>query len=212
MFDTLKRWMVGSVGLFSSGKPACVRQHSEEDCGAACLATVCLGHGASMPMGFVRHVVGTSRDGTTLLGLKRGAERLGLHARPAKAEASLLDELPSLPLPVICHWQGCHWVVLHGWQGKHLLVGDPAVGLRTLSRQEFLDGWSNGVVLLLEPDPTRFPALEEAPSGAFLLPGMGHCVAVAVALLEITPSGPGAESGHRCAGFGYAIADADSHR
>jgi ABC-type bacteriocin/lantibiotic exporter with double-glycine peptidase domain len=173
MFDTLKRWMVGSVGLFSSGKPACVRQHSEEDCGAACLATVCLGHGASMPMGFVRHLVGTSRDGTTLLGLKRGAERLGFHARPAKAEASLLDELPSLPLPVICHWQGCHWVVLHGWQGKNLLVADPAVGLRTLSRQQFLAGWSNGVVLLLEPDPTRFPALEEAPSGAAASQGWG---------------------------------------
>jgi ABC-type bacteriocin/lantibiotic exporter with double-glycine peptidase domain len=135
----------------------CIRQHNEEDCGAACLATVCARHRTQLPLGWIRHLVGTSREGTTLLGLKRGAEKLGFHAQAAKADASLLNDLKALPLPIICHWQGCHWVVLHGARGDQLLVADPAVGLRQLSRQEFLAGWANGVVLLLEPDPTRFP-------------------------------------------------------
>lgn len=143
----------------------CIRQHDEEDCGAACLATVCHSHGQRLPLSLVRHRVGTSSQGTTLLGLKRGAESLGFNARAAKGEASLLDELASLPLPVICHWQGCHWVVLHGWRGDQLLVADPAVGLRLLSREEFLGSWSNGVLLLIEPDPRRFAAVDGGGNG-----------------------------------------------
>ncbi|MFM8259188.1 MAG: peptidase domain-containing ABC transporter [Vulcanococcus sp.] len=151
-------------GCWPQPSAACVRQHNEEDCGAACLATICSSHGHTIPLAVARHCVGTSSQGTTLLGLKRGAESLGFHARAAKAEPSMLDALDQLPLPLICHWKGCHWVVLHGHQGDDLLVADPAVGLRTLNRDAFLQGWSNGVVLLLEVDPQRFPA-DEAATG-----------------------------------------------
>lgn len=143
----------------------CIRQYDVEDCGAACLATVCLSHGEQLPLSLVRHRVGTTGQGTTLLGLKRGAESLGFRARAAKADSGLLDDLASLPLPVICHWRGCHWVVLHGWRGNQLLVADPAIGLRLLSRDDFLASWSNGVLLLLEPDPQRFPAIDGARDG-----------------------------------------------
>jgi ABC-type bacteriocin/lantibiotic exporter with double-glycine peptidase domain len=149
------------LGISERQAIPCIRQHNEEDCGAACLATVCARHRAQLPLGWIRHLVGTSREGTTLLGLKRGAEKLGFHAQAAKADASLLDDLQALPLPIICHWQGCHWVVLHGIRGDRLLVADPAVGLRQLSRDDFLAGWTNGVVLLLEPDPARFPVSQQ---------------------------------------------------
>ena len=162
----LPHWLRRLPGL-SERLPSdpCVRQYDEEDCGAACLATVCQTHGERLPLSFIRHRVGTSSQGTTLLGLKRGAESLGFHARAAKADAALLDDLASLPLPMICHWHGCHWVVLHGWRGNQLLVADPAVGLRLLSREAFLVSWSNGVLLALEPDPSRFPAVDGANEG-----------------------------------------------
>lgn len=151
----------------------CVRQYDEEDCGAACLATVCQSHGERLPLSLVRHRVGTSSQGTTLLGLKRGAESLGFHARAAKADADLLDDLSSLPLPMICHWQGCHWVVLHGWRGNQLLVADPALGLRLISREAFLASWSNGVLLALEPDPSRFPVVDGSSEGWRAGKGLG---------------------------------------
>jgi ABC-type bacteriocin/lantibiotic exporter with double-glycine peptidase domain len=157
MAEQIWQLITRSLGLAPDLSLPCVRQHNEEDCGAACLATVCARHHAHLPMGWIRHLVGTSREGTTLLGLKRGAEKLGFHAQAAKADARVLDDLQALPLPMICHWQGCHWVVLHGSRGDQLLVADPGVGLRRLSREQFLAGWANGVVLLLEPDPTRFP-------------------------------------------------------
>jgi ABC-type bacteriocin/lantibiotic exporter with double-glycine peptidase domain len=165
------RQLPGFGGQFQN--LSCVRQYDEEDCGAACLATVCKSHGQNIPLPLVRHSVGTSAQGTTLLGLKRGAESLGFHARAAKAEASLLDELDSLPLPVICHWQGCHWVVLHGRKGDELCVADPARGLRRLSREAFVKGWSNGVLLLLEPDPQRFPVIDAKNEGWQAGKGLG---------------------------------------
>lgn len=152
--------------LGSSPYP-CIRQQDEEDCGAACIATVCQHHGKRLSIGRIRSCIGTQASGTTLLGLKRGAEELGFHARAARADASLLDHLNSLPLPVICHWNGNHWVVLHGERNGRFVVADPAVGLLDLDRDTVLRHWQNGVVLLLEPDPARFEALENERSGGF---------------------------------------------
>ncbi|MFM9087354.1 MAG: cysteine peptidase family C39 domain-containing protein, partial [Cyanobium sp.] len=139
----------------------CVEQHSEEDCGAACLATVALHHGKRLPLARIRELVGTGSGGTTLLGLRRGADAVGFHARAVRAEPELIGQLDSIPLPVICHWKGDHWVVLHGRQGNRFVVADPAVGLRLLRREEFLHGWTNGVMLLLEPDHARLSEQEE---------------------------------------------------
>jgi ATP-binding cassette subfamily B protein len=163
MAETIRQLILRCLGMPLGQSFPCIRQHNEEDCGAACLATVCARHRARVPLGWIRHLVGTSREGTTLLGLKRGAEKLGFHAQAAKADASVLNDLQSLPLPLICHWQGCHWVVLHGVRGDQLLVADPAVGLRQLTREQFLAGWVNGVVLLLEPDPAHFPVVDQQP-------------------------------------------------
>ena len=145
----------------------CVRQFDEEDCGAACIATVGLSHGQRWAMGAVREAVGTTAHGTTLLGLRRGAESLGFHARAARAEASLLDELEGVPLPLICHWDGNHWVVLHGDSPQGLVVADPARGVVQLPREQFLHHWNDGVVLLLEPDPARPQAAMAAPANGF---------------------------------------------
>ena len=155
------------LARLGSGSYCCVRQQDEEDCGAACIATVCQHHGRTLAIGRIRACIGTQASGTTLLGLKRGAEELGFHARAARADASLLDQLDTLPLPVICHWNGNHWVVLHGQRRGRFVVADPAVGLMELDRETVLHHWQNGVLLLLEPDPVRFEALENDTSGGF---------------------------------------------
>ena len=88
---------------------ACVRQHSEEDCGAACLASVALHYGKRLRLSSIREMVGTASSGTTLLGLRRGADLIGFAARAVKATPDLLDQLDAIDLPVICHWKGYHW-------------------------------------------------------------------------------------------------------
>jgi ABC-type bacteriocin/lantibiotic exporter with double-glycine peptidase domain len=133
-----------------------VLQHSEEDCGAACLATVAKHYGRTFAISRAREAVGTGARGTSLLGLSRGAETLGFNVRQVKASSQLLDQLHQAPLPAIIHWKGYHWVVLYGQKHKKYVIADPGIGIRYLSRRELVEGWNNGVMLLLQPDDSRF--------------------------------------------------------
>ena len=90
------RWFVNHWNNYP-----CVRQFDEEDCGAACLATVAKAHGITLSQGLIRDAVGTTSYGTTLLGLRRGAEQLGFIARAARAPERFLDALQDVPLPLI---------------------------------------------------------------------------------------------------------------
>lgn len=144
-----------------------VLQHSEEDCGAACLATVAKHHGRTFAISRAREAVGTGARGTSLLGLSRGAETLGFNARQVKASPQLVDQLNQAPLPAIIHWKGTHWVVLYGQKRKKYIIADPGSGIRYLNRRELMAGWANGVMLLLEPDDVRFYEQPEDKVGGF---------------------------------------------
>ncbi|MDZ8238732.1 peptidase domain-containing ABC transporter [Nostoc sp. ChiQUE01b] len=144
-----------------------VLQHSEEDCGAACLATIAKHYGRTFAISRMREVVGTGSRGTSLLGLRRGAETLGFNTRQVKASAQLLDQLNKAPLPAIIHWKGYHWVVLYGQKGKKYVIADPGVGIRYLTREELLEGWGNGIMLLLTPDDSRFYQQSDDKIGGF---------------------------------------------
>ncbi|WP_427159536.1 peptidase domain-containing ABC transporter [Aliinostoc sp. HNIBRCY26] len=146
----------------------CVLQFSEEDCGAACLVTICRRYGRFLSLNKSREAVGTGQLGTTLLGLKRGCDNLGFHSRAVKASPAIIDRIKELRLPAIIHWQGYHWVVLHEKRGRKYIIADPAVGLRYVSREELTAAW-NGVMLLLEPDPHRFAQQpQEKPQAGFI--------------------------------------------
>lgn len=140
-----------------------IQQHSEEDCGAACLASIAKHYRLSLSLRQVRERVGTGHEGTTLWGLQYGAEQLGFNSRAVKAGADVIHRLQEVPLPTIIHWQGNHWVVLYGKQRRHYIVVDPAVGVRRLSEEELAEGWDDFVMLLLEPDPTRMTLQAERP-------------------------------------------------
>jgi ABC-type bacteriocin/lantibiotic exporter with double-glycine peptidase domain len=102
-------------------------QHSEEDCGAACLATIAKHYGRTFTLNRAREAVGTGSRGTSLLGLSRGAEFLGFNTRQVKATPQLIDQLHQAPLPAIIHWKGNHWVVLYGQKGKKYVIADLAL-------------------------------------------------------------------------------------
>jgi ABC-type bacteriocin/lantibiotic exporter with double-glycine peptidase domain len=133
-----------------------VLQHSEEDCGAACIATIAKHYKRTLAINRVREAVGTGSRGTSLLGLSRGAETLGFNTRSVKASPQLLERLHQAPLPAIIHWRGYHWVVLYGQKGRKYVIADPGVGIRYLTRQELSQNWDNGIMLLLTPDDSRF--------------------------------------------------------
>ncbi len=137
-------------------KYSVVLQHSETDCGAASLAAICRHYGRLFTLNRVREAVGTGQYGTTMLGVRKGAESLGFKVRCVQAAPEILDNLKSAPLPAIIHWKGYHWVVLYGMKGKKYIIADPAMGIRYLSRSELREAWVDWVMILLEPDELRF--------------------------------------------------------
>ena len=143
-----------------------VLQHSEEDCGAACLASIAKFYGQNLTISRLREFVGTGQQGTTLLGLKQGAEAIGLNARSVRAASAILDKLDDAPLPIIIHWKGYHWVVLYGKQGEKYAIADPAVGIRYVSKAELAAAWTDWLCLLVEPDAERFFAQGDGQASA----------------------------------------------
>ncbi len=111
-----------------------VRQHSQEDCGAACLAAIAKYYERNIGLNRIREAVGTGQLGTTLLGLIQGAETLGFNARAVRATPEILDRMKEAPLPAVIHWKGNHWVLLYGQRGKKYVLADPGIGIRYLTR------------------------------------------------------------------------------
>jgi ATP-binding cassette, subfamily C, bacterial len=138
-----------------------VLQYSQEDCGAACLVSVAKYYGRTFTLNRIREAIGTGQLGTTLLGLRRGAETLGFFGRSASASPEILDRLSEIPLPAIIHWRGKHWTILYGKKNNKYIIGDPGVGIRYLSRQELMEYWQDWVILLLQPDRSRFDVQPE---------------------------------------------------
>lgn len=139
------------------GRYAFVEQHSEEDCGAACVAMIARHYGKKVSLPMVRQLVGTGHQGTTLLGLRRGGDELGFHCRALRTDVddTFFRDVRQIELPAILHWEGNHWVVLYAVHRRHVVIADPAVGVQRLRHGEFLERWGDGVLLTLEPDMAR---------------------------------------------------------
>jgi ATP-binding cassette, subfamily B, bacterial HlyB/CyaB len=123
------------------------QQHSASDCSAACLVMVGRYWGKEFNINRLRELAAVSRDGASLKRLASAAEQLGFNTRPVKAS---LDRLANQKLPVIAHWEGNHYIVVFEISAKQIVIGDPAVGQRKLTREEFVKGWT-GYCLLIEP-------------------------------------------------------------
>jgi ATP-binding cassette subfamily B protein len=143
-----------------------VHQLDEMDCGAACVAMVTRYFGKTVAMPTIRDLVHTSTDGTSLLGIARGAQELGLDARTVRASKSKLD---NLPLPAVVHWEGNHWVVLYEVGEQEVRVGDPAHRVQKVPREEFEENWS-GYAALFTPTPEFERLPEGRPSYGWLKP------------------------------------------
>ncbi len=122
-------------------------QQSSSDCGAACLVMVGRYWGKQFSLNRLRELARVNRSGSLLKGLVNAAETLGFVTRPVKAS---LDQLGKQKLPAIVHWEGNHYIVVYEIKRDHIVVGDPALGQRTLNPREFKASWT-GYTLLLEP-------------------------------------------------------------
>ena len=83
------------------------------------------------------------REGFSLLDMKRYVERLGYEGQAfgSVTYKNLISLAPAI-VPVRLFGYN-HFVVFRGALGRDVLLGDPAFGNRTMSRQRFLAAWIN---------------------------------------------------------------------
>jgi len=126
-----------------------IEQQSSSDCGAACLAMLCSYWGSPIPIHILRERANVGRSGASLKGLANAAENVGFHARPVRANLVRMAEQTN---PWIAHWEGMHYVVVYQIRGDQVILADPALGRRRITRAVFQEHWT-GYALLLEPTP-----------------------------------------------------------
>ena len=132
-------------------------QISETDCGAACLSMILRYFGKHVSINRLRDLANVSREGATLYSVAEAAETLGFHTRGIRAS---YDHLLKCELPAVAHWEGFHYIVLYEARPDRVVVADPGIGLRRLTREEFEKGWT-GYLLLLTPT-AKLEGVEES--------------------------------------------------
>ena len=95
------------------------------------------------------------KEGFSFLDMKRFLEAQGY---PADGFQVSLDEVMTAGIPAIVLMvdKGYHhFVVVKGMLGDKVLLGDPAVGLRVVPREQFEASWPSRVVFVIHDFPTR---------------------------------------------------------
>jgi len=135
------------------------RQLDQMDCGPTCLRMVAKYHGKDYPVDDLRRKSNITREGVSMGGIAEAAESIGYHTLAVSINFLTMEE--EAPLPCIAHWRQRHFVVVYKIKKDTVYVADPAHGLVTYTKADFLNGWigkqsdenSEGYLLLLEPTP-----------------------------------------------------------
>jgi ATP-binding cassette subfamily C protein len=119
------------------------------ECGAAALAMVLAHHGRVVPLAQLRIDCGVSRDGSGAAQILKAARH---HGMVAKGFSVSIEQLCDRVRPCILFWEFNHFLVLEGVSKDQFFLNDPAVGHRTVSREEF-DRSFTGIALEFTPGP-----------------------------------------------------------
>lgn len=163
-----------------------VRQQYDFSCGSAALATLLTFHYGhemkeqeafrSMYAAGDKQKIATA--GFSLLDMKNFLESIGYLADGYQADLDTL-ETAGIPAIALINYRGYrHFVVLKGVQNHEVLIGDPALGIKFMSRGDFEQLWDNGVLFIIKSSPQigkqhfnkpkEWNALARAPLGSAL--------------------------------------------
>ena len=156
------------------------------ECGAAALGIILGYYDRIVPLAELRQACGVSRDGSSAANVLAAAKNYGLNAKGFKKG---LQSLQSLQPPYIIFWQFDHFLVVEGFGKDLVYVNDPAIGQRTVSAEEFDQGYT-GIVLVMEPGEafekggkkkSAVQALQNRLAGSTL--ALAYCVAAGFLLV-----------------------------
>ncbi|TCN61070.1 peptidase domain-containing ABC transporter [Flavobacterium circumlabens] len=131
-------------------------QLDQSDCGVACLMSIIRLYQGNNTLEKIRELSGTTKQGTTMLGLYQAAIKLGFTAEGCEADIqALIDHKQPLLLHVLIENQLNHFIVCYEYdETKGFLIGDPGKGVFYMSITELEKIWVSKICLVLEPNKT----------------------------------------------------------
>ena len=127
-----------------------IKQDGIKDCASACVQMILKYYGGYTSMTKLNEMMRTSHKGTDAYHLVLALQELGFKAEGRKFKNFYF------PLPVIAHViindSYKHYVVIYevDFRRRRLLIGDPSLGLRRFSFDEFKKIWT-GVIITVKP-------------------------------------------------------------
>jgi len=149
-----------------------VQQKTDFSCGAAALATV-LRQAYWLDVD-EEHVikgmlVNADQDlvrtqGFSMLDMKRYIESIGMRARGYRIPPEKLEAV-TIPVVVLMDIRGYkHFVVLQRAQKDWVYIGDPVLGHKRYSHEDFVKGWNGIVFAIIGPGYDKTNALLDPPA------------------------------------------------
>lgn len=131
-------------------------QYNQEDCGAACLATILHYHKKKTTISILRNEMNYDKNGASVLSIIETAEKYGLESEAYEGNYEELRnqvELKEFNYPMIVHVEredgSGHFLVIKRIYKDKVKVFDPKEGNVTLTTETFVSQWT-GIVICFE--------------------------------------------------------------
>ena len=134
-------------------KQSFIQQNDQSDCGIACLLSLINYYDGTNTLEKLRELSGTTKQGTTLLGLYQAANQTGFNAEGNKANIkSIIEYKEPTILHVLMDQRLQHFVVCYGYEEDHFIIGDPGKGIQYYTKKELEKIWDSKTCLTLKPN------------------------------------------------------------
>src|SRR5947207_11143786 len=148
---------MSSIGPHRRVRTPTVLQMDATEAGAAALTMVLNALGRDVLLQDVREACSVTRDGVNIHNMVAAAETYGFDCTESRSSAA---DLSAIEPPFIVLWGQNHFLVVEGFGRRKVHVNDPASGHRTMSFEEFSQGFSGSVLVCrrrpgFKPDPRR---------------------------------------------------------
>ncbi len=131
-------------------------QKDQTDCGVGCLQSLVRYYGGDISLEILREKSGTSKTGTTMLGLYQCANEIGFDAEGCEADTdALIEHGKPVILHIIVDQKYEHYVICYHYNSNgnsQFCIGDPAKGIEYWSKDELEKVWISKTCLTLSPN------------------------------------------------------------
>lgn len=134
-------------------------QHDENDCGLACILTICKFLKIHVDEMTLRKNIFLGNDGLSLYGITETFRTLGVETLAVEGDDielyALLSENKKPILVMINEDNESHYVVLYKETSRHVFLWDPNIGKRVITKEDFSRIWSNYAVIITNVSDTK---------------------------------------------------------